>query len=229
MAALRLSAEPTLTPVQVYSRRASSARLLGSGATDPFTGPGLVDAFTTLFGPAASAAPPLAEGFERGALPASWLVYGTGAARVQDTTLVPANGLRSLVLDAEPAILNPRYTALTEATLYMQGTASLILSFRQRKFAAETDEPTPASFTGYSNSDGVALSVDGGATWYRVADLTGPNATTTYQAKGVNLTQFANANGLALGNGVRLRFQRYGLGASPTPAPPPPLGGYLMT
>ncbi|RZK56984.1 MAG: hypothetical protein EOO59_09405 [Hymenobacter sp.] len=84
--------------------------------------------------------------------------------------------------------------------------SSLMLSFRERRFVAETDEPMPLSFRGHDNSDGVALSVDAGATWYRVVDLTGTNATTTYQTKTINLSQFARANGLTLGNDVRLRF-----------------------
>jgi hypothetical protein len=226
VAALLLSAEPGLTPAQVYGRVAGSARPLTGDPTGDFTGPGLVDAFTTLHGPVVAVAPPLAEGFEQGALPTSWLVYGTGAARVQDTTLAPATGRRSLVLDAEPAIRNARYMALTEATLRVRGAAAgtLTLRFSARKFAAETDEPMPASFTGHSNTDGVALSVDAGATWYRVADLTGANALTTYQAQTINLSQLASANGLALGNDVRLRFQRYGLGGVMNPTDPTATG-----
>ncbi len=73
----------------------------------------------------------------------------------------------------------------------------------------------PASFTSNStgsNSDGVAMSVDGGTTWYRVADLTGTNASTSYQLVSVNLNTLATADNLTLGNEVCIRFQRSGSG-----------------
>ena len=214
VAALLRSSEPALTPTQVYSRLVGSARLIGASTTDALTGPGLIDAFTALYGPVVAATPPLAEDLEKGALPVSWNVNGYGAARPQVLTLAPASGIRSLVLDAYPGINS--VFSLNEATLFLQGaTASnLQLTFRERKFSAETDELMPAQFTGRSNTDGVALSVDGGTSWYRVFDLTGTNATTTFQTKTVDLTAFATANSLPLGNDIRLKFQQYGRGGA---------------
>ena len=220
VAALLRSAEPTLTPAQVYARLVGSARLLpGTTATDPYTGPGLVDAFTALYGQVVATTPLVTEDLEKGALPVSWQVDGYAAARAQVSTLTPASGIQSLILDAYPGI---NTGSLNEATLFLQGAMAtdLRLTFRERKFAAETDEPMPAQFASHSNTDGVALSVDGGLTWYRVIDLTGTNATTTYQTKSVDLTAFATANSLTLGNDIRIRSQRYGRGgvipASPT-------------
>jgi PKD repeat protein len=194
-AALLREAAPGLTPAQVYSRLVGSARLIGASATDAYTGPGLLDAYTAIYGPVAAQAPPAIQDLEKGALPPSWLVNSTGAGRVQvRTTLGPASG---------------RYH--NEVTWNLTGTAgaSIQLTFRERKLANETDEAMPPQFSTRSNTDGVALSVDGGTTWYRLVDLTGANATTTYQTKTVNLSQFATTNGLTLGNDVRLRFQQY--------------------
>lgn len=210
-AALLREAAPGLTPAQVYSRLVGSARLIGASATDAYTGPGLLDAYTAIYGPVVAQAPPAVQDLEKGALPPSWLVNSTGAGRVQvRTTLGPASGLYHLVLDA-PYTGSSATSSLNEATWYLNGTAgaSLQLTFRERKLANETDEAMPTQFSTRSNTDGVALSVDGGTTWYRLVDLTGTNATTTYQTKTVNLSQFATANGLALGNDVRLRFQQY--------------------
>ena len=213
VAALLRSSEPTLTPAQVYSRMMASARLIGMSVTDPYTGPGLLDAFTTLYGPVVKAAPPVAEDFEKGALPVSWQLDGYTSARAQVLTLAPASGIQSLVLDAYPRA----GLSLNEATLFLQVNAAqaadLQLTFRERKFTAETDEAMPVQFTNQSTTDGVALSVNGGTTWYRVVDLTGPNATTSYQNKSVDLTAFAAANSLTLGNDVRIKFQQYGRGA----------------
>jgi subtilisin family serine protease len=217
-AALLRQAEPTLTPAQVYARLVGSARLIGASATDPLTGPGLLDAFTAIYGQPAAATPPLDEGLEQGALPVNWRVSSTGAGRVQVlTTLTPATGTYHLVLDA-PYVGFNNGGSLNEAICYLRGVEgnSLQLTFSERKLAGEVDEAMPTSFTGSSNSDGVALSVDGGITWYRVADLTTTNATTTYQTKTVDLTNFAAINGLTLGTDVRLKFQQYGTASTST-------------
>ncbi len=214
VAALLLQSEPTLTPAQVYARLTSTARLIGVTTADLQTGAGLLDAYTAIYGPVVATIPPAVEDLEKGALPPSWTVSSTAAGRVQViNTLNPASGTQHLLLDSYPGIAP---SALNEVVWYFTGVpaANALLTFRERKFAAETDQQMPAQFTGSTNSDGVALSVDGGTTWYRVFDLTGTNATTTYQTKSVSLTQLATANGLTLGNDVRLKFQQYGTGAA---------------
>ncbi|MVN76825.1 S8 family serine peptidase [Hymenobacter sp. HMF4947] len=214
IAALLRQSEPNLTPAQVYARLTSTARLLGATTADLQTGAGLIDAFTAIYGPAVAITPPAVEDLEKGALPTSWTVSSTRGGRVQViNTLNPASGTQHLLLDSYPGITA---NALNEVVWYLRGVSasSALLTFRERKFAAETDQVMPAQFTGSSNTDGVALSVDGGTTWYRVFDLTGTNATTTYQTKSVSLTQLATANGLTLGNDVRLKFQQYGTGAA---------------
>jgi len=214
VAALLRQSEPSLTPAQVYARLTSTARDIAPAGVDNLTGPGLVDAFTAIYGPAVAIAPPAIEDLEKGALPTSWSINSTRAGRVQvRTTDGPASGNYHLVFDSPIVYTGPgAIQSLNEATWYLTGVnaSSLQLNFRERKFAGETDEALPPSFTGSYNGDGIAMSVDGGTTWYRVYDLTGTNATTTYQTKSVSLTQAAATNGLTLGNNVRLKFQQYG-------------------
>jgi PKD repeat protein len=217
VAALLRQSEPTLTPTLLYARLTSTARDIAPAGVDALTGAGLIDAYRAIYGPVAATTPPAVENLETGALPPSWQVSSTRAGRVQvRTTDGPASGSYHLVLDAPYRFAGSTATqSLNQATWFLTGVNAnnLQLNFRERKFAGETDEAMPATFTGSSNTDGVAMSVDGGTTWYRVADLTSTNAITTYQTKSVNLTQFASTNGLTLGSDVRLKFQQYG-GAS---------------
>jgi hypothetical protein len=214
VAALLLQSEPALTPAQVNARLAATARPVGTAGFNTLTGAGLIDAFTAIYGPPVAITPPAVEDLEKRALPVSWTVNSTKTGRVQVTTGTgAASGTSYLVMDtAFPA--SAAYAGLNEAVWYAKSTPGqdLLLTFRQRKFAAETDDALPTQFTGSSNGDGVVLSVDGGTTWYRVVSLTGANSTTTYQTKSVNLTQFAMANNLTLGNDVRVKFQQYGQG-----------------
>jgi PKD repeat protein len=218
VAALLRSSEPALTPAQVYTRLTNSARLIGTSATDPLTGPGLVDAYTAVYGPTVAATAPYIEDLEQRALPLNWTVNTYRAGRVQVVSgLGAASGKYELLLDAGVTFNAATATQSTnEATCYVTPVAGrdLQLSFRHRKNTAETNEIMPVSFTGNGNSrtDGVALSADGGLTWYRLYDLA-TNSTTTYQTTVINLTQFAAANSLTLGTTVRIRFQQYGGGA----------------
>ncbi len=173
-----------------------------------------------MYGQPTAATPPLGEDLEQGALTKSWRVNSTGAGRVQVlTTPTPVSGTYQLVLDA-PYVGYNNGGNLNEAVWYLQAVPgnSLQLTFSERKLAGETDEPMPVSFTGSSRTDGVALSVDGGTTWYRITDLTGTNATTTAQTQTVDLTAFAATNNLTLGNDVRLKFQQYGAASNSSTA-----------
>ena len=218
VAALLRSSEPNLTATQVYARLTSSARLIGTSAADPLTGPGLLDAYTAVYGPVSATATPYIEDLEKTALPLNWTVSTYRAGRVRVASgLGAASGKYELLLDSEVSQLQ----SLTEAVCYVTPAAgsNLQLSFRHRKNVAETNEVMPASYTGNgtSRTDGVALSVDGGTTWYRLYDLA-TNSTTSYQTSVVNLTQFAAANGLILGATIRIKFQQYGTGTGTTDA-----------
>ncbi len=214
VAALLLQSEPALTQAQVRTRLSATARPVGAAGFNTLTGAGLIDAFTAVYGPPVAVTPPAVEDLEQRALPVSWTVSSTRAGRVQVVAGTgAASGKAYLVMDAVFAFRTAPQS-LNEAVWYAKNTPGqdLLLTFRQRRFPAETDDDLPAQFTGSANGDGVSLSVDGGTTWYRLLSLTGENSTVTYKTQSVNLTQFAQANNLALGTDVRVKFQQYGQG-----------------
>jgi PKD repeat protein len=215
VAALLWQARPSLTPVQLKAQLAATATDLNTPGFDELTGAGLINAYRAIFGNPVAAATPFTETFDSQGLRQAWEIQGRGAAR----TLVrsdynPASAPGQLVLDA----IFPYFTIGTgtsEADLHLNlasaPTGGFVLTFRQKKFAGETDEVMPATFTTTSATDGVAISVNG-TTWYRLVDLTGTAATTDYQTVSVNLSQVAQTLGLTLGADTRIRFQRFGRG-----------------
>ncbi|OUJ72905.1 PKD domain-containing protein [Hymenobacter crusticola] len=221
VAALLRQAKPSLTPAQVIAQLKATAQDVNTPGFDELTGAGLINAYRAIFGNPTVAATPLLEAFDNTGLAQYWELTDRVAAR----TLVrsdfnPASAPGQLVLDN----VFPYYgtlnglatgTGTNEATLHLNLAAApaggFVLTFRQKKFAGETDEQMPATFTGTSATDGVAISVDG-TNWYRLVDLTGTAATTTYQTVTVNLSQAAQAAGLTLAADTRIRFQRYGRG-----------------
>ena len=207
VAALLRQAEPSLTPTQVADRLRSTATDVGEPGNDDLTGAGRVNAFDAIFGDGVPADLPLADGFESGALSRAWDIRSNGAGRILVTgDDGPANGTRHLTLDSA---LNNQFS-LNEAILHIDAAAALgpvLLTFNEREFADE-DDPMPASFTGSSNSDGVALSVDG-VNWFRIVSLTGANSTGSNQAFSFDLSQIAADNGLTLGSDTRIKFQQF--------------------
>lgn len=205
VAALVLQANPTFQPAQLYARLKASAVDLGAAGADSITGSGLVNAFTAVQGPATPASVPLTENFDAG-LNARWEVNSRNNGRVLFQSL-NNDGNRRMLMDTFFGFNN----SLNEAVLHFDatsaGTNEIELAFVQREFGDE-DNPMPATFTGSSNSDGVALSVDG-VNWYRLVSLTGGNSTSTFRDFKFNLTQFATSNGLVLGPDVRLKFQQF--------------------
>ena len=236
VAALVRSANPGFTSTQVYNRMTSTATDISPSTSselgvatgvDNRTGSGLINAFRATYGPPVAASTPIRDGFETKALSTNWDTYATGGARtlVTDRDSSPTEAYR-LTLDSSIG----GQSGLNEATLLVNtaGVSSdVLLSFREREFN-ESDSPMPATFTGHSNSDGVAFSVDG-TTWYRLISLTGTNSTNGYRTFNYNLTQAAAALGLTLGSTTRVRFQRFGSGTifGPTngTAPATPTGG----
>ncbi|WP_324677961.1 PKD domain-containing protein [Hymenobacter sp. GOD-10R] len=215
VAALLWQARPSYTPAQLTAQLKATAQDISTAGVDDLTGAGLINAYRAIYGNPVAATPTLLESFDGLGLSPAWEIGGSGAAR----TLVrsdynPASAPGQLVLDN----IFPYYSVgrgTNEATLHLNlssaTTGGWVFTFRQKKFAGETDEQMPPTFTGTSATDGVAISVDGN-TWYRLVDLTGTAATTAYQTVSVNLTQFAQAQGLTLTADTRIRFQRYGRG-----------------
>ena len=226
VAALLRQAEPNLTPAQVYGRLQTTAHDLGAPGYDNITGFGLIDAFRAVYGSVTATALPTVQDFETQALPVSWLINNDLAGRVEvRTDQGPASGKAQLILSAAVGVLpttdNPRgFLSSSEAILYTKAanlSGNLLLTFREKEFANETDQILPANFFGSSNGDGVSLSVDGGNRWYRLVNLTGTASTTAYQTFSYNLTQFAQTNNLTLGDDVRIKFQQYGAGRPESP------------
>ena len=214
VAALLWQAQPTLTQSQLNDRLKATATDLLAPGYDALTGAGLINAYAAIYGLPAAAAAPFVETFDNTGLARAWQIEGRGAGRtLVRTDFGPASGPGHLVLDN----FIPTFAigmGTSEATLHLDLSAApatgYVLTFKHKKILGETDQAMPATFTTTSPTDGVALSVDGGTTWLRLADLTGTNATATYKTVSVDLTQFAVANNLTLGADVRIRFQRYG-------------------
>ena len=220
VAALLLQSNPSLTPVQVNERLKSTARDIGAPGFDVITGAGLINAYDAVFGPQTAVAAPYVETFDSPGLTRAWDLQGGSYGRILvRNDFGPASTPGHLVMDG---ILAPvlkgagfpgrRNIASLKLDLSSPPAGGWVLSFKHKKFAGETDEPMAATFTGNPNVDGVAMSTDGGAKWYRIADLTGANATTSYQTVTVNLSAVAKADTLTLGNNVLIRFQQTGLG-----------------
>ncbi|MGI4883412.1 MAG: PKD domain-containing protein [Janthinobacterium lividum] len=218
VAALLLQARPTSTPAQLNAQLKATALDLNTPGFDVSTGVGLINAYAAVYGLPTAAAVPFVDVFDGAALGPNWSVTSRGAARVAiRSDFAPASSPGHLVLDSFfPYYGFSSYTGarVAQADLRLNlanaPAGGALLTFRHKKILGEIDQVMPATFTGSSDTDGVALSVDGGTTWYSLVSITGTSATTDYQTVSVNLTQFAATNGLALGADVRIRFQRTG-------------------
>ena len=219
VAALVLEQLPSLTPAQLYSRMKTYADASVNGAgVDDLTGSGLINAYDAVFGFANAGTMPFSENMNSGALPLTFETHTTGAGRIQVTSAnTPASGVGHVVLDSSVSGLAGRNEAILHVNL--AGYAGVTLTFQEKEFT-DSDDVMPGSFSGSSNSDGVALSVDG-VTWYRISNLTGGNSTNTYNFHSINVSSAATSNGLTLGADTRIKFQQYG-------SAPAPSGGFAF-
>ena len=206
VAALLKQANPSLTPSQIYDRLESTAKDIYNTGFDNRTGHGLINAYDAIFGSVVPEVINFTDNFEDGDLPLAYETNSTGAGRIQITGSNNPNGFYHINLDSS----GQNIASLNEVILHLDTTdySNLQLSFDEKEFN-DDDHLMPTTFTGSSNSDGVALSVDGN-TWYRLLSLTGSNSTNSYQTHSFNLSDFATANGLSLGATVRIKFQQYG-------------------
>jgi PKD repeat protein len=230
VAALLWQAEPSLSVQQLYARLRSTAHDIGAPGTDSFTGTGLLNAFSAIYGTPTTTVVPAVIGhyletMDNGALGRAWEVKATGAARpwVRPEG-TPGSGKYHLVLDAsaQDTTASQRYgvpTGTSEAILHLDMTAAVasgnmqILYLRHKIFAGETGQVLPLQFTGSVPGDGISLSVDGGTQWYRISNLA-TETNTTYQVGQpllVHLTAAAAALNLTLGSDVRIKFQQTGV------------------
>jgi hypothetical protein len=221
VAALIIEAQPSFTPSQVYSALKSTADPnIGTGNVNQ-VGAGLIDAYRAIFGSPVAVTPNAADGFETGVQGIQWQVYTSGAGRSQVSSANgPSSGTFHLVLDSNiqfnPVSSGSFYTepSLDESILSanLAGRQNVMLTFDEKKFTNAFDAAPvamPATFTGHNNSSGVAFSVDGGTTWFRIVSLTGANSTTSYQTQTFNLSQIATAAGVTLGANTLIKFQNF--------------------
>ena len=221
VAALILQANPGDTPAQVYSAMKSTADPnIGTGNVNQ-VGSGLIDAYRAIYG---NPVPGISQYGRRlrdrrpgnsvaGLHLGHGKVPGQFGQRPLQRHLSPRPGQRRPI---QPCQLRPYYTVpiLDESILNanLTGLSNVTLTFDEKRFTNAFDAAPvamPASFTGHNNSSGVAFSVDGGTTWYRIVSLTGSNSTTSYQTETFNLSPIAAADGVTLGANTLIKFQNF--------------------
>ncbi len=214
VAALVLQANPGFTPSQIYNRLAATAIDVHTAGVDNRTGAGLINAYDAVYQtitPAtltgAGSTISFGDDFELPALSNSWTTNSTGGSRIRVVSSTASSGSRRVSMDSSSSVSSP--PGLNEAILHLNlaGLTGVQLSFAHREFGDE-DNPMTASFTGSSNADGVAMSVDG-VNWFRLVSLTGAASTNSYQTKTFNLSSIATANGLTLSANTRIKFQQF--------------------
>ena len=197
---------PTFTSSDVRNALLTASDDIGDIGFDLLTGEGLVDAFEIFFDEGTPATLGLSEGMEGGFLSSAWELRSTAFGRILVTDEnSPSSGTYHLTMDVWGNGVRSR----NEAILHFDATnySDIILSFDHVEFTDE-DDVMSSTFVGSEDSDGVALSVDG-TNWFRIADLTGLNISSSYQTFNIDLSQVATDNGLTMGTDVRIKFQQY--------------------
>ena len=231
IAALIKQANPGLSPQQIYDRITSTATDIGASGVDNFTGAGLINAFAAIYGMPIQGGLGFVDSFETGALTGFWetSVEGNGLITV-DSTRGATDGSKSLTLGSRFTDLNSGFYAFdgsTQATLNLDlsgVTDDIFLSFDSKQSISPTatsfssgEDPMSDFFIDSEQSDGVAISVDGGVIWRKLVSLTGSQIGPTFENHKINLTQLANNGGFSLENGVLIRFQQYDQFFAPNP------------
>jgi hypothetical protein len=206
VAALILSANPTMTPAQIRQRLVTSATDVvnvesGSG-WDRYSGYGMVNAAASIGGGGGPtqnyATLPYTTGFESGVLDEFWTTHSTGDGRLR-------------VLSSNGPHAGAYHLALDDATsggysqneawllLDLSGESQVDLTFWWKDFSDETHA-----------QDGIYISDDDGASFVKVLDLNGssyPN--NTWQEFTLDIEQLAAWAGLSLTDTFVIKFQQY--------------------
>ena len=224
VAALIKQANPGMSPQQIYDRITSTATDIGAPGVDNFSGAGLINAYAAVFGSPYQGGVGFTDSFETGALSGNWTtsLSGNGVIYV-DTAHGASDGTGSMTLGSRFTNANNFirdfdgfivFDGSTEATLDLNLTGTsedVYLSFAAKKLTNSTsgDDPMSDFFATSEESDGVAISVDGGFIWRKLVSLTGSQIGTSFRDYKINLTELANNGGYSLGNNVLIRFQQY--------------------
>ncbi|MFK7767248.1 MAG: M4 family metallopeptidase [Mariniblastus sp.] len=147
-----------------------------------------------------------ADDFETGSLDSAWATTSSDAdGRIVVTNSFAADGSTySLFMDQTT---NGTFN-LNEAvwTVDLTGVTSANLNFSHAEWGDET-HVLPASFTGSSNGDGVAISADGND-WFTVLTNT-DSSPGVWNSVTIDLAAAASAAGIALGANFQIKFQQY--------------------
>ena len=158
-----------------------------------------------------TAAFPVFEAFTSAVPATAWRFYSTGAGRIQvSASNSPFSPVRHLTMDSTGGV-----ASLNEAVLSanLAGRSNVWLRFRHKEFN-DTDNAMPTTFSGHTNADGVAVSVDG-TNWYRAQGLVGADGIrTNYRHFTVRIDSIPGAAPLA--TNTRIKFQQYGAAAIPS-------------
>ncbi|MCB2155419.1 S8 family serine peptidase [bacterium] len=148
---------------------------------------------------------PYTEGFEAGAVGAEWTISGTNTYRTQVTTAnTPNSGSYHLTMDSTT---NGSY-ARNEATLCVDlaGYENVVVQYYAKEFGDEADSTT-SPFTGGADFDGLAMSGDGGTTWYVINDHT--TLGSSYALQTVDLDAAIASAGISYSSEFKLRWNQY--------------------
>ena len=148
----------------------------------------------------------VAEDFETGSLSSNWTTSSSDAdGRILVTDSFAADGSTySLFMDqTTTGTFN-----LNEAiwTVDLTGLIAANLNFSHAEWGDET-HALPASFTGSSDGDGVAISADG-TNWFTVLTNT-DTGLGVWNSVTIDLAAAANAAGISLGANFQIKFQQY--------------------
>ena len=148
---------------------------------------------------------PFLDGFESGTLGSHWSVATTGASSVTIVeTGTPHAGTQHVLLSNNGAA--GRATLILSVDLSaLAADADVDLSFFHRE--SDGNNSMPSNFAGRSNSDGVAVSVDG-VNWLRAAHF-GDVARTSYGQVVVDLDGLLRSAGLWFTPQFQIMFQHY--------------------
>lgn len=148
-----------------------------------------------------------AENFESGALGAEWSTASTNEGRILVTTNhTPRGGEYHLTMDNS---VQGSVSSLNELilTVDLSGMSGVMLSFFHMEIGDE-NHPMPASFSGSSNSDGVAIS-ENGTTWYEVVNLGIERNAWDYDIFEVDLDGAITSAGINYTSSFKIKFQQY--------------------
>lgn len=146
------------------------------------------------------------EPFESGLLASAWSVTGNGPQRTLVTSAnTPHAGIYHLTMDSSSDGTYARNEATL--TLNLAGRTDVTLCFWVKMFNDEADAPATNPFTTGADFDGVAVSSDGGATWYEIRDLR--TISNSWQKITLDLDAALAARGLSYTANFKIRFNHY--------------------